>query len=105
VAREQAIAVMRSLGSRRTNVFRVILFETLVISLLGAAVGRIFGYGAASVIANIFTDESAIPIPIRVQADWELLLWALPLAVGALAGIIPAIMAYRVDVVEKLFPT
>lgn len=105
VAREQSIAVMRSLGSRRANVFRVILFETLVISLLGAAFGRVVGYSAAAIIASIFTNDSAIPVPIRVQASWEMLLWVLPLVVGALAGVIPAIMAYRVNVVEKLFPS
>jgi putative ABC transport system permease protein len=105
VAREQAIAIMRSLGSRRSNVFRVIIFETLLISVLGAAVGRLVGYSAAVVIADFYSKQSALPIPIRIQWQWEALLWVLPMVVGALAGIIPAIMAYRVDVVEKLFPS
>jgi putative ABC transport system permease protein len=105
MAREQAIAIMRSLGSRRVNVLRVILFETLLISILGAAVGRLVGYSAAAIIADIYLEKSALPIPIRVQLQWEVLLWVLPLGVGMLAGVIPAIMAYRVDVVEKLFPS
>jgi putative ABC transport system permease protein len=105
VARERSIAVMRSLGSRRLSVMRVILFETLFITLLGAALGRILGYGTAYLIADVFSDRSAIPIPVIVKLDWEILLWALPLGVGMIAGLIPAVMAYRVDVVEKLFPS
>ena len=105
VAREQAIAIMRSLGSRRLSVFRIILFETIFISLLGAALGRVIGYSTATIIANIFEDRTAIPVPITVKANWEILLWVLPLGVGMLAGLVPAFMAYRVNVVEKLFPS
>jgi putative ABC transport system permease protein len=105
IAREQAIAIMRSLGSRRLNVFRIILFETLLIAVAGALLGRAFGYGTAAIIAEIFSDRSAIPVPIRVLPMWEAILWALPVGVGILAGLIPAVMAYRVNVVEKLFPS
>jgi hypothetical protein len=37
--------------------------------------------------------------------ELEPFLWLLPILLGLLAGLVPALMAYRVDVVEKLFPT
>ncbi|NDJ59832.1 MAG: FtsX-like permease family protein, partial [Chloroflexi bacterium] len=105
LARQQAIAIMRGLGSSRLSVFRVILFETLLVSLIGALLGRILGYGLALIIANVFSAQSAIPVPIRFLPEVEIVLWVVSIGVGALAGIIPAWMAYRVDVVEKLFPS
>ncbi|GAB4527618.1 MAG: ABC transporter permease [Anaerolineae bacterium] len=105
IARQQSIAIMRGLGSSRLTVFRVVIFETLIVSLVGALVGRWLGYGIANLIALIFSEQSAIPVLISFLPELELLLWGLALGVGLLAGIIPAWMAYRVNVVEKLFPT
>jgi putative ABC transport system permease protein len=102
VSREREIAIMRSLGGKRSNVFRMVIFETLILTIAGSLLGRIFGYGLAWVIATVFSERSAIPIPIAYLTTLEPFLWLLPLGVGVLAGLIPAAMAYRVDVVEKL---
>lgn len=104
LARQQSIAIMRSMGSGRSNVFRVILFETLLLSLLGSIFGRLIGYLAAAIIAGAFRNQSSIPIPIRLIPELELLLWIMAVGVGIAAGLVPAAMAYRVNVVEKLFP-
>ncbi len=103
VNRRREIAIMRSVGSSRTNIFRMVLFEALIITLLGALLGRFIGYGAAAVIAAGITQESAIPIPIVFLADLEPLLWGLTVMVGIVAGMVPAAMAYSVDVIENLF--
>lgn len=102
INREREIAIMRSLGSSRVDVFLVIIFETLVLTLLGSLLGRLIGYGGAALIGSIYTQQSAIPLPIRFLTDLELTLWLLPLLLALLAGFIPAALAYRVDVVEKL---
>lgn len=102
-AREQVIAVMRGLGASRLNVFRMIVVETLITVLLGALLGRLFGYGVAYTAASIFTQQSAIPLPIRYLPGLEPLLWLLPLVIGLAAGLLPALMAYRINVVQRLF--
>ncbi|MDZ4767902.1 MAG: FtsX-like permease family protein [Chloroflexota bacterium] len=103
-ARQGAIALMRSLGADRLTIFRVVILEALLITLIGALVGRVTGYGASVAIASILSTGSSIPIPIRFLPSLEPLLWLLPIGLGLLAGIIPAVQAYRVDVIEKLFP-
>ncbi|MEZ4860370.1 MAG: ABC transporter permease [Caldilineaceae bacterium] len=103
-ARERLLAIMRGLGARRVVVFRIVLFETVLTALLGALVGRLAGYGVALAIATQITAQSAIPITIRYLPQLEGLLWGLPLLLGLVAGLIPAIQAYRTNVVEKLFP-
>lgn len=102
-AREQSIAVMRSVGGARANIFRMVMFETFGVMLLGALLGRVIGYGAAAVIANVLSVQTAIPIPLRFLPQIEPLLWLVTLALGALAGLLPALRAYSVNAVEKLF--
>jgi putative ABC transport system permease protein len=104
-ARRSSIAVMRGLGSQRGTVVRMIVFETLLISILGSIIGRVLGYGIASLIGQTITTQATIPIPISFMPELEVLLWGLALGVGLLAGIIPAWMAYRVNVIENLFPS
>lgn len=105
LARQQSIAILRSLGGARLDIFQIVLYETLIITLLGALLGRLLGYGAAWLIANQITAQSAIPIPIAYLTNLEPTLWLLTVVVAILAGLIPALMAYRVNVVENLFPT
>lgn len=103
-ARERLLAIMRGLGAQRVTVFRIVLFETVLTALLGALVGRLVGYGVAILIAQQITAQSAIPIAIRYLPELEVLLWGLPLLLGIVAGLLPALQAYRTNVVEKLFP-
>jgi putative ABC transport system permease protein len=104
MSRQHAIAVMRGLGGSRSTVFRVVIFETMILAVAGAIVGRILGYGIAALIASQIQQRAAIPISVRFMPELEVALWALAIGVGFLAGLIPALMAYRVNVVENLFP-
>lgn len=104
LAREQMLAVMRSLGASRGRIFRLVLWEALLLALVGTLAGRLLGYGTALLIAGQIGTEAAIPIPIRYLWGLELWLMTLPLLFGLLAGLLPAWQAYRADVVQKLFP-
>ncbi len=102
---EQSFAIMRSLGASRLNLVRLVIFEALLITLLGALLGRLLGYLLAGIIAETLAVQSAVPIPVRLLPDLEPFLWLMPLMMAFIAGLYPAVMAYRVDVVEKLFPS
>jgi putative ABC transport system permease protein len=103
-ARERLLAIMRGLGASRATVFQVVMLEALLAALMGALIGRLLGYGVAALIAGSLAQQSAIPITIRYLPALEPLLWLLPLLLGLVAGLIPAWQAYRVNVIEKLFP-
>lgn len=104
-SRQQLLAILRGVGAGRHTVVLVVLNETILIALLGALAGRLLGYAAATLIAVEMTRRSAIPISIAYLDYLEAALWLVPLALGALAGLLPAWQAYRVNVVEKLFPS
>ncbi len=103
--RRREFAILRALGARRATVFSVIVIEAALIALIGAM-------GGYSVYAAILAVTKII---VKAQTGVELnvwlidpILWLTPLlmlAVGALAGLIPAFKAYRTDVAEHLAPT
>ncbi len=105
LAREQAIAIMRSLGASRASVFRIVLFEALLVALLGLVLGRVLGQAAALAVAGSITGQSAVPVPVSWLVQWEVWLWLLLPALALAAGALPAALAYRVHPVEKLFST
>lgn len=100
--RQRDIAVIRSMGASRWHVFRMVIFEALLITITGGIVGRAIGYGAALMIGQVFTQQSAIPIPIAFQTALEPLIWALTVGGGVIAGVLPAFAAYRTDIAEHL---
>ncbi|MEO0565014.1 MAG: ABC transporter permease [Chloroflexota bacterium] len=104
-AQQHEIAIMRSVGGSRATIFRVVMLQALLITLIGALLGRLVGYGAAASAAFIIANQSEIPISIGFLTDLEPTLWVLTLVVGVIAGLVPAMLAYRVDVVDNLFAT
>ena len=102
--RRREFAILRSLGARRRTVFAVIVLEATAIAALGVIIGFIV-YGA------IFTSASAI---VRAQTGIVLdLLQFHPVFVvapvcvillGTVAGILPAVKAYKTDVATNLTP-
>jgi putative ABC transport system permease protein len=102
--RRREIAILRALGARRRTIFGAILLEAAAISALGMVIS--FGIyviimtGAAAVIR---TQTGVVLEPLQFN---PVMFWA-PLGLillGALAGIVPAIKAYRTDVAENLAP-
>ncbi len=102
--RRREIAILRALGARRRTIFGAILLEAASISALGMVVAFVF-------YAAIMTGAVAV---IRAQTGvvldpWQfnpVMLWA-PAALiglGALAGVVPAVKAYRTDVASNLAP-
>ena len=104
-SRQHLLAILRGVGASRRTVVMVVLVETVLVAMLGALLGRLLGYGAAAAIAGEISRRSAIPVAIDWLPQVEPALWLLPLMLGVLAGLLPAWQAYRVNVVEKLFPS
>jgi putative ABC transport system permease protein len=103
--RRRQIAILRALGARRAFVFSSIVLEAIAIAIIGIALAfviyAVITSGAASVI------RAQTGVVIDPWAFHPVMLWA-PLGLIALAGVaglVPAMKAYRVDVAENLAPT
>jgi putative ABC transport system permease protein len=103
--RRREIAILRALGARRRTIFGAILLEAASISALGMVIAFVF-YALIMVgAANLIRAQTGVVLdPAKFN---PVMLWA-PAALitlGALAGIVPAVKAYRTDVAEFLVPT
>jgi putative ABC transport system permease protein len=102
--RRREIAILRALGARRFTIVGAILLEAASISALGMAAGFVVYGVIVTVVAGVMRAQTGVVIdPLKFNA---VMLWAPAalIALGALAGIIPAVKAYRTDVAENLTP-
>ncbi|MBI5773160.1 MAG: FtsX-like permease family protein [Verrucomicrobia bacterium] len=102
--RRRDIAILRALGARRHTIFCTVVLEAAAIAALGMVAAFVIYGGILSVVAKVIRAQTGVVLdPFAVH---PILLWT-PLAMigmSALAGIVPAIKAYRTNVAENLTP-
>ncbi len=102
--RRREIAILRALGAHRRIIFSAILLEASAISALGMMAGFLVYLGIMTGAARVIRAQTGIVLdPYQFNA---VMVWA-PAALiglGALAGIVPAMKAYRTDVATHLVP-
>jgi putative ABC transport system permease protein len=102
--RRREIAILRALGARRTTIFGTVVLESAAIATLGMIMAFLF-YGAlASGVAAVIRAQTGVLID-PLAFEW-VMLWApaMMIGLGALAGTVPGVKAYRTDVAENLAP-
>jgi putative ABC transport system permease protein len=112
--RRREFAILRALGARRATVFSAIVLEAATIAALGSVVGFAVYAGILSVAAVVLREQTGVVLNVLQSAKIVLpgglsvsILLLGPLgmiAVGALAGVIPAFKAYSTDVAQNLAP-
>jgi putative ABC transport system permease protein len=103
-ARQREVAVRVAFGAGRGRVVRQLLTESVVISLLGAALGIVFAVWGIRLIEASFPAEDMPPYWIEFTIDGSVLLFTVGIAVltGLLFGLAPALQALKVDLHETL---
>ena len=102
--RRREIAILRALGARRRTVFSAILLEAAAIALAGIVAGFAFYVMIMVAVASVIRTQTGVVLD-PLQFNW-VMVWAPAalIALGAVAGIVPAIKGYRTDVAEYLAP-
>jgi len=103
--RRRQIAILRALGARRQTVFMAIFLEAVSIAVLGAVIGYFFYLVLVWIAGRVIHGQTGVLID-PFAWNWAML-WAPAglVALGALAGIVPGLKAYRTDVADNLAPT
>lgn len=103
--RRYDLAILRTLGASRMQIAAVLLAESLMLALLGTAIGLALAHLAALGIARWVPQAAPLAAAASrwLPAEWGVILLAL--SAGILAAMWPAWRAYRLDVAATLADT
>src|SRR6185437_6972815 len=102
LSRQKEIAVRAALGATRTQIIKQVLAETVLLSIIGAALGLILAhFGLKAIVAMV---ASRLPRASGIGLDLWVLLFTLGVAVlsGFISGLWPAYRLSSVNVNEAL---
>jgi putative ABC transport system permease protein len=107
--RIREIGLRRALGARKRHIKLQFLAETLLIMLLGGAIGILISYliatgvGTLPLMGALFEDDSGkADIHLKISLMTVLLSTGVLLLVGVASGMVPALRASKLDPVEAL---
>jgi len=107
--RIREIGLRRALGARKRHIKLQFLAETLLIMLLGGAIGVVLSYAIAAAVGTLplmgplFEDESGKgDIHLQISMMTVMLSTIVLLVVGVMSGLVPALRASKLDPVEAL---
>lgn len=102
--RRRDLAIMRALGARRWMLSGAVILEAASIAAIGVMLGFAAGAAIVATAASVIRSQTGVVLDVFA---WNPVFIAVPcliVALGALAGLLPAIKAYRTDVAENLVP-
>ncbi len=103
--RRHEIAVMRALGASRLTVMVIVLLESILLSLMGGAVGLLLGHGATWLCSPLIADWTGVVVGLLQFQSIELILVPGLVVLASAVGYLPAMAAYRTDVAKSLITT
>ncbi len=91
------IGLLVALGAPRRTILGLFLGEAVALSALGGLIGLVLGFGLAQLI------HFAVPaLPVHTPISFVILAEGIAVAIGLLAGVLPARRAARLDPVAAL---
>ena len=98
--RTREIGILKAVGWSRFKVLRMILSESLLLSLVGFVIGSLLGVGAVWAITSLPSVKGFISPSF--SGDSFLIGLAVALLLGFLGGAFPAYRAFRLSPAEAL---
>jgi putative ABC transport system permease protein len=100
--RSYDIVLMRCLGATRWKVFLLVLWEGLLLGVSGIILGLLLARVLMHLAASWLEQSKHIVLEAALFHPYEMYIALFALVISALAAIIPAMLAYRVNVADVL---
>jgi putative ABC transport system permease protein len=100
--RRYDLAMMRTLGASRRQLFTQPLLEALLLAGAGALLGILLGHAVAEAVGRLLPEARNMGLSGLSWLPEELYVLLLALLVGLVAAMLPAIQAYRTDIAAVL---
>ncbi len=97
--RTRELGMLRAIGTSRSQVRRLVRYESVINALLGTIVGAVVGLLLAVAAVSALADEG---LDLSVPVTLPIVVLVAALILGVLAAIRPARRASRLDVIEAL---
>jgi predicted permease len=101
-ARRKEIAIRTAMGATRSRVIGQLLLETVLLSLIGGALGLVAAHFGIELLLKYFADRLPRTNAIGLSGPVLAFTFGLSVLTGVLSGLIPAITMTRGDVNEGL---
>jgi putative ABC transport system permease protein len=102
--RRRQIAVLRVLGASRGRIFRLVLAESIVLGLIGSAIGVAVAFVGVRLVTAAMKERLGLVIDAGIDPRLGAIVVAGAIVLAGVAGLLPAIVAYRTSVAKNLRP-
>lgn len=100
--RKFELALLRSMGASRMQLFGLVIIEGLLISIIGYIIGIILGKLGLWLISTMTDQAYSYELNVSFITMDEVILFGGILAVGFLASLLPSIQAFRLNISKTL---
>lgn len=102
--RRRQIAVLRVLGCSRSRIFSLILTESALLGAIGAFFGVLVAAAGQNLVAAVMKQRLGLVIEPALAMELVLGIIVASVLLASIAGLVPAVMAYRTAVATNLKP-
>jgi putative ABC transport system permease protein len=100
--RRREMAILRSVGARPGTIMGLLTLEATLLTAAGVLLGSLLLYGALAVLQPVIDRAWGLYIAIHPPSLREAMTLLAILAAGFLAGLVPAIRAFRLSVADGM---
>ncbi len=102
--RRRQVAILRVLGASAWRVFMLAVTESTLIGAMGSVLGALLAVVGCDLASSLLADRIGLRVAGTIDLRSALLVVSGAIALAAVAGVIPAIKAYRTPVARHLRP-